>query len=149
MIITKQTMTTSIEFDTEPSGIIETIQKVLHTALGIKEDGYEYSPAFKRGHWDGITAFYNEKAQTLPTGLLPQAIKAIKTLQNTYPNISYTLVDELPEEFISQDKIPTEISLTDDKLGQITLRDYQYDAVRSSLESHVGLVFAATNARQN
>ncbi len=106
--------------------------------LATNTPGYQFSPLYKKGHWDGKTRFLKRKGNEFPTGLLSIVVKVltemgeeVETVDNREQPISYTL--------------PKEIVLKHSSLGSITLRDYQYNAVKSGLESTRGVINIATN----
>ena len=104
--------------------------------LAVETPGYRFAPSYKSGHWDGMTRFFSSRDKTFPTGLVADVLKSLKGLEeyelidNRNPIIGYTL--------------PDEITLKDGK-SHITLRDYQYDAVKKALEHTRGVINVATN----
>ncbi|WIT26440.1 hypothetical protein [Bacillus phage SPO1L4] len=81
--------------------------------------------------------FLNKKTGQFPTGLLSYVAKTLKKhgeeceiIDNRTP-IQYSLGNE--------------ITLNHKKLGQITLRDYQYESVEKGLAASRGIINVATN----
>lgn len=144
MIIKVGIINTVVDFQNNIS-IQEKVQEHMHLKLGVKVEGAFHSRAYKAGVWDGITDFYDSKNDSFPTGLLPQFLEGVRELQERYPNISYEIDDTRPAPLLHHDSMDEEISLV--KNGQdITLRDYQYNAVKQILKEQVGIVNLATNA---
>jgi len=103
----------------------------LKRELSFRPMGYNYSPKFKSGMWDGYIQFV--RGDKLMTGLLPLIIEACKA--NKYP---YKIIDERKDPL----KELNEINLS----NGITLRDDQYEAVAEVIHNKRGIVAAATNA---
>ena len=135
---------TRINF-TEGDEFKKIVEEELHYKLGVKQEGYVYSPAYKNGHWDGIIQFYEPDKQRFPTGLVPKVEEILGELQERI-NFTYTINDDRPDAFVPLDELPDKVTLLDDEVGEITLRDYQYDAFRSTLEHRMSVLHLATNA---
>jgi len=135
---------TRINF-TEGDEFKKIVEEELHYKLGVKQEGYVYSPAYKNGHWDGIIQFYEPDKQRFPTGLVPKVEEILGELQERI-NFTYTINDDRPDAFVPLDELPDKVTLLDDDVGEITLRDYQYDAFRSTLEHRMSVLHLATNA---
>lgn len=137
---------TKINFTQEESGKFkEIVEEQLHYQLGVKEDGYIFSPAYKNGHWDGIVDFYDPKTQTFPTGLVNRVEEILGGLQERI-GFTYSINDDRPDAFVPLDELPDEVVLLDNNVGEITLRDYQYDAFRATFEHRMSVLHLATNA---
>ncbi|AXF38555.1 intein-containing DNA helicase precursor [Staphylococcus phage Twillingate] len=135
---------TYIEFEEGDSYLKDIILKRMHTTLGARQEGFQYSPAYKRGQWDGYIDFYEYDRDRFPTGLLFKVQELLGELQSKY-NFQYGITDERDESFLAEEDIDKEINLLDDNVGQITLRDYQYDAVFNSLTYFNGILHISTN----
>jgi len=123
----------------------EKIQDMAHHALGVKEEGAFYSRAYKSGFWDGITDFYDMKEDKFHTGLLDQFLEGLRQLMEKDKSFTYELVDERPSPPVHHDAIDEKIVLGNGDEEPITLRDYQYESVKSVFEQQVGIVNVATN----
>lgn len=106
--------------------------------LAVETPGYKFVSSYRNGNWDGMTRFLSKSSKgcRFPTGLLTQAYASLKKmgkveLEDTRKEIGYTLGES--------------VELLDKKQGTITLRDYQYDAVKKSLEATRGVINIATN----
>src|SRR5690606_24107788 len=108
----------------------------LDSEFAIKQPGYFFSPAFKKGYWDGRVRFLNKRNNTFPTGLLQNVLRATES--------DFEIVDNRKPLEI---EIPPKIDLYEPEAegGKITLRDYQYNAVKNALEKTRGIVNVATN----
>ena len=80
-----------------------------------------------------------------PTGLVPQVDDILGNVQNV-KNFQYTIIDNRPDPFLSVDDVPKTITLGSNTGADIELRDYQYDAVKSIVEQHVGILHQSTNS---
>jgi len=111
----------------------------LENALSVDTPGASFSASYRAGMWDGKTKFARKSKGGIkfPTGLLTNAMKSLKMR-----GIKYELVDIRTEMEVT---VPSEIKLADPKLGHITLRDYQQEAVEKSLKATRGVVNVATN----
>lgn len=103
--------------------------------LSVYQPNYYFSDAYKMGKWDGKIRFFNRKKRTFPTGLLYLVAKELKDVE---------VVDN--REVLDID-LPEQIHLLEPKAegGFITLRDYQYEAVKVALEKTRGIINVATN----
>lgn len=137
-------MTSKIEFTEHEEYLKETIHDEMHRNLGVRQEGYFYSPAYKAGYWDGIIDFYNAEDDTFHTGLVNQVESILGSLQGRYP-FEFSIIDNRPDPFLSVEDLPNDIKLIGDDGGHITMRDYQYDAVVQVVDKQVGIVEVATN----
>lgn len=130
----------------------EELQKIvdneLHYKLSVRPDGYQFTPSFKNHYWDGYTLFHTvlkDKNIQFPTGLMDQVDDILGNVQNT-KNFQYEVIDNRPDQVMMPEELPEEIVLLNDKMGNLTLRDYQYDAVVSTITNQTGVLHLATNA---
>lgn len=144
MIVTIGTMYTHIDFCGNTL-LQEKVQGQMHIDMGVKVDGAFYSRAYKSGHWDGITDFYNKANDTFHTGLLQIFLTGMRTLKEKDPSITYELIDERPRQLVHHDSIDEEILLGNGDEDPITLRDYQYKSVQELFKEMVGIINVATN----
>lgn len=139
-----QNIYTYVEFGGNEETLREVFRKRVHTHIGVRAQGYQFSKAFKLKKWDGYTDFYEFDKDRFPSGLLEQVKELLYDLQNRY-TFQFDVVDERSEAFLEPEDITKEIKLLDNKVGTITLRDYQQEAVEESLVKYNGIVNAATN----
>lgn len=113
--------------------------RALDEALAVETPGCSFTTQYRTGRWDGKTRFLKKGKSgcKFPTGLLTQAYDCIKKFETVQVLDKRHRID-----YIVDDKI----ELIHKELGIITLRDYQYEAVCSALESTRGVVNLATNA---
>uniref|UniRef100_A0AAU6MXG7 DNA helicase n=1 Tax=Staphylococcus phage 184DA TaxID=3110532 RepID=A0AAU6MXG7_9CAUD len=135
---------TYVEFEEDDKYLKDIFLKRIHTTIGARQEGFQYSPAYKRGSWDGYIDFYVYEEDKFPTGLLFKVELLLGELQSRY-NFQFETIDERDESFLAEEDIDDEITLLDNNVGQITLRDYQYEAVYNSLTFYNGIVHVATN----
>lgn len=145
MKVVKQVSQSFLKFEGESDKTQAEINARVHKALGVREDGFQYSPAYKRGVWDGYTNFYNKKTGGFATGLLDLVDEELKRYQEMDPSLIIEYENEYPERWVDETEFPSELTLPDDKLGNITLRDYQYESVKSAVLAQMGIVHVATN----
>lgn len=122
----------------------EVVEKAFHQYLGVKQDGFMFSPAYKSGHWDGIIDFYEKEGQQFPTGIVNKVEAVLGELQN-HIAFQYEIVDNRPDAFMELEELPDDIVLADAGIGEITLRDYQYDALAAIIRKQTGIVHISTN----
>ena len=146
MKVVREVAVSRIEYTEETPKQKKALQENIHRKLGVREKGYQYAPLYKRGIWDGVTPMYNPHLNTFGTGLIPQVIQVIREYQEIDPSLQMEYVDNYPEPFLDEEDLPKEFVLKDEKLGSITLRDYQDRGVRSTLMAQYGILQYATNA---
>lgn len=109
----------------------------IDNALAVRPKGYMFTPAFKNRIWDGYERFFNKKTGVFPTGLLWKVLEVLADFDYKIEDERYPYTIEIPEE----------ITLLEPNAegGIITLRDYQYDAVKNAITQTRGVVNVATN----
>lgn len=128
------------------------VDNELHYKLAVRPKGYQFTPSFKNNYWDGYTLMHEnvkepngEISIKFPTGLVPQVDDILGNVQNV-KNFQYTIIDNRPDPFLSVEDIPETITLGSNTGADIELRDYQYDAVKSIVEQHTGILHQSTNS---
>jgi superfamily II DNA or RNA helicase len=104
--------------------------KQVDEALTFKVPNYWFSPAYKRGHWDGRIHYL--KGNIFPVGF-------IHRIQKIWPDVK--IKGNFP--------IPDILSLAEyvKKAGVSQYpREYQYEAIKIAVEKKLGIVKLATNA---
>lgn len=148
MRVVMDTMLSEIRFEESEGALRSYIHKAMHEKLGVKQDGYMFSPAYKAGYWDGIIDFYDKDTDTFPTGLIPQVETILNEIQSALGArgmlFQYEIIDDRPDSFLEVEDMDESIELN--LGGEIhPLRDYQYDSVKSIIEKHTGIINVATN----
>lgn len=142
-------MYTQIRFEESETYVRGAVQKAMHEQLGVKQDGYMFSPAYKSGYWDGIVDFYDKEKNIFPTGLLPQVDSILGELQGKLGTqgyiFQYEIIDDRPDKFLDVSDMEPEIKL-DFGDAIYPLRDYQYNSVKSIIENQTGIVNLSTNS---
>jgi superfamily II DNA or RNA helicase len=138
------TMYTTIDFNNDTL-LQERVRGLMHMDMGVKVDGAFYSRAYKSGHWDGITDFYDMKEDKFHTGLLQIFLDGMRKLQEANPAITYEIEDNRESPLLHPDNIDEEIVLGNGDEEPIILRDYQHDSVKRLFEEQVGIINVATN----
>jgi superfamily II DNA or RNA helicase len=117
------------------------------THLEIKEHiscyaaNYKFHPKFKMRIWNGKISFYDIRSHLYPIGLLPQIYECAKKfnyqvklnfdmskLSNIIPDVN---IDEFAEKIFK---------------ANFVLRDYQFNAIKASLESKRGVCLSCTSS---
>ena len=137
-------MNTKVEFDERDEYLKGEFIKQAHQKLGAREQGFIHNPRYKAGVWDGIIDFYNITDDTFPTGLLNLMEELLGDMQSQY-GFQYEIIDDRPDPFLYPEDMSKEITLKDNNVGEITLRNYQYSAVKSIIENYTGITHIATN----
>jgi superfamily II DNA or RNA helicase len=99
-------------------------------ALTFKVPNYWFSPAYKRGHWDGTVHFL--KNNKFPVGFLHR-------IQQLYPRVQ--VKGNFP--------VPDILSLSEYvKKAEVHKypREYQYEAIKVAIDKKLGIIKLATNA---
>ena len=135
-LIQDNTLTT-IHFTEDPS-TIEKVDDFLYDHLAADVTGANFSPAFKKGQWDGKTHFYNKNEHSFATGLTVDVTKYLEKIRFDY-EFSFEVIDNRPDKFIKEKDVPDTISL-----GGLDLRDYQMNAVKAVFKGNGGIINVAT-----
>lgn len=144
MILTIGTMYCTVDFE-HNSLLQEKVHTMMHNEMSVKVEGAQYSRAYKTGHWDGLTDFYDMKEDKFHTGLLQHFMSGMRKLKEKHPALQFEIVDERPSPILHHDSIDEEIVLGNGDDDPITLRDYQYNSVKRLFEEQVGIINIATN----
>lgn len=114
----------------------------IEIAMSVVSPNYWFSPRYKQGLWDGRTHFLRIPSLRFPTGLLFVVTETCKK-----NNIEYEIIDarDVPltenlNEWLEMDDIGNRI------LKDITLRDYQIEALASALACERGCLEMATGS---
>lgn len=100
---------------------------------------YKFHPKFKAKIWNGKISFYDIRSHLYPIGLLPQVYEcAVKFGYKVKLNFDISRLSNI----ISDDEID-EFSYKIFKEG-FELRDYQFNAIKSSLTNKRGVCLSAT-----
>mgnify|MGYP003670499028 FL=1 len=114
--------------------ILKNADKKLLKALGkkysCKAPGYEFTPAYKRGHWDGTNKFFNPTNGKFGTGLLYSILEDLD-----YLDADYKIIDSRED-----------IKLEDCTLPTYTPRDYQKALIDKALDLKSCIIKAPTGA---
>ena len=100
---------------------LKTSEKDVLKALGkkytAKTPGYQFTPAYKRGGWNGNKEFFNSRTGKFGTGLLSSVVKDLDFIDR-----EYEIIDNR-----------TPITFASYKIPSITLREYQKSLVEEAL----------------
>jgi superfamily II DNA or RNA helicase len=122
-------------------GKVKQVMKVRnHPAFAIRSKGAWYSPAFRKGRWDGYIRFITDGGM-MDTGKLPQFLDVMRGL---FPDEKIKIIDQ--RDRIKPKKVPKE-------LNGFKFRDYQREALQTIADHAAlgkpfprGIIGAATNA---
>jgi len=133
---------TYIDFEND-NYLKERTENILRTGIGVREEGYNFSKAYKFGHWDGYNPMHEnvQEGMRFPTGLISKVDDLLGDLQNTY-RFQYEIIDDRPDPLLTEDDIPEEIELADGKI----LRDYQMNAIREQVKYQHGVMHLSTGS---
>jgi len=143
MIIRKDLSWSTIIFDKETPDEAKNVEDLLYSELAISQPGAEFSPQFRRGFWDGKVHFYETSSHRFPTGMVP---KVCDILKESDLGFDYDIEDNRPDKFIKIENIPDKITLKDGDKGNITLRPDQYEAVKATFLTGMGIIHSATGS---
>ncbi len=122
------------------------IYRAIDAKTALFKDGYKFSPAYKRGYWDGKVYFLDRTSDSIPTGLLSLVLEALGELQGTIV-FEYQVQFYKPDKFIELTDLPESIELENpDSNTAIILRDYQMSSVRAIVDQEIGIINASTNS---
>lgn len=110
----------------------------LDPVLAYYQQGYYFSPAYKKKLWDGKIRFtrydHSRSRYRFATGLLPLVIDHLESL-----NWRYSIEDNRTFDYVEPNH-----TVFDNNLGEITLRDYQQMCVDAALTHGRGILKVAT-----
>lgn len=112
------------------SNLTKEQSKTIDQALAVKSENAWRSPVFQSGRWDGKKHFYLKKSGNFPTGLLRIVVNLIKKNNWEYKIENYPGRSVIKPNF---------------NVG-LELRDYQKEAVITSLKARRGILYCAVNA---
>lgn len=147
MIIHLADTISSIEFEednNENEDFIKRYENKLARELAVRVDGYQFTKPYKLGVWDGYTSTYDKTNHTFPTGLQDQVEQFNKEWQRN-ELLYYSYVDERGEAFLDEEDFPEELSFIKNN-EQLTLRDYQYNAVKTGVLGRQGIFNLSVNS---
>jgi superfamily II DNA or RNA helicase len=113
-------------FCTTPDAI-----SLIDNATAFYEEGYIYSPQFRRHIWDGKKHLYRKLDKSFPTGLLKRVCSTFDK-----KGLHYSIVEDFNAGKIDGYK----------GLHGLELRDYQLSALKEGLKFRYGIYHMATNA---
>jgi|GEM_PF-2228108 len=107
------------------------VNVALKNHLSYQPPGYEFSPKYRSGEWDGVIYLYKTHEQSFPSGLLSMVEKILNENE-----VDYEIVDQR--------------SLTGDKLelewNGPPLREYQWEVVEKAMTAEGGFIVMPTGA---
>lgn len=110
------------------------VRQAVDNALAIRVPGYYFTPAYKKGYWDGFEHFFSAKTGKFPTGLLSRVMKVVREME---PEDIEVL--GFPESWEGWESVKPIV------IGDFVYRDYQMATIRQILKYHRGIVKVATN----
>ena len=121
------------------TGLSDDLRKKLDAILCYQIQGYEYSAAFQKGHWDPKSKKYItwdgkkhllSKSNRFYTGLVSRVAQFL-----TVQNIAFE---------IKQQRDTVSFNTSIETIKPIVLRDYQQNVVNAALQNNVGMIKVAT-----
>jgi superfamily II DNA or RNA helicase len=110
------------------------VRQAVDNAWAIRVPGYFFTPAYKKGFWDGFEHFFSAKTGRFPTGLLARVLKTVKEMDPDGLEVV-----GFPESWPGWETVPPIV------IGDFVYRDYQMRTIRQILRYHRGIVKVATN----
>jgi len=121
--------------------IMNNLTPLLQKGL-LKNFSYEVQNAFhikQCSNWDAIVRFYNSTSQTLDLGFKDRLLKVLNEYcEHKKIPFDYEIIDAREELKIYDNVLP-------DELNNITLREYQQEAVDTFIKNRVGILQIATS----
>lgn len=136
--------TSQIIYDNETEATQKAFDKLVYETINILDPNRFMAPAFKRNYWDGRISIYDQKTHTFPTGLSNYFINLFNTQYAKYPNMQLEIIDKRSDSIKAE--VPDVIKLGNGDEPDITLRDYQAEAVKKAYDKQVGIVHLSTNS---
>lgn len=138
MIIREDIIWSTLQFSPSEQSVKNEIVSKVDSALAVKIPGAEFSPAYKRGFFDGLKHFYDKKTDSFPTGLIKKVERAFS---DTPIGVDYKINDVRPDKFVDPNTLPDKLTLNvGTKKGSFVLRDYQVKAVKALFEHGTGVI---------
>lgn len=104
-------------------------ETLLRKSLTFKVPNYWFSPAYRRGAWDGTYSFWNAYSRTFPTGLFLNAPEALSRLFD-----------------VRDCRVRPTCSGHSMDLSGVELRDYQSEVADAAVHAGRAIISAPTNA---
>ena len=104
----------------------------IREVLRARPDGYQYSPKYKSGLWDGYISLMSSFS-SFPTGLLSLVVKVLED-------------KDYEVQCVANNTRPKYVPVTEGILENISLRDYQIEAANVLLAAGRGVAKMATNS---
>ncbi len=105
-------------------------KQVIDEALTFKVPNYWFAPAYRKGYWDGTIHYLKER--TFPVGF-------IHRIQKLVPGVKIEGYFPVPD-------IASLTMYVEDAGVSIYPREYQYEAIKTSIKKKLGIIKLATNA---
>ena len=142
MLITKDTTTCKIEYESKEEPIKNKLTTVIDDALAKDVPNAfmmkKQDKTNRLKYWDGKKHFFSKSELVFPTGLLNQVLNAIS---NYDLGIDYKIKDISKKPFVNPDDIADELYLAGKNgLHTLKLRDYQVKAVKNFYKNNTGVI---------
>lgn len=114
----------------------------VRTVTSYPVQGAHFSPAYKKGKWDGRKHLFNLRTSTMPAGLVSNVVQELKKRD---PKLRVMVVDE------REDSVPAVANGPLDLCGKLKGKfgkgdfDYQMGAAEAALKKKRGILKIATN----
>lgn len=111
----------------------------IHELFSFASKGYQYSPQYKAGLWDGRIKLFDLRTRRFPVGLLPLLIKHLEKDGLTDIQIDRNAIHDNHE--IDQEALQTALEAC-----CYTPREYQYGSIEAALKWRKSLLLAPTGS---
>ncbi len=126
------------------SGLDKTQYKALYEKFAVFKNGFQHTPRYKLGHWDGRIGFFSKQGHTY-IQMLDRVLPAVTAL-----GYKIKIVDERDAAaFVQPEPITDQVfsHVNHPDTGEpIILHDYQVRVVNACITTGAGMVIAATSA---
>ena len=136
---------TTIDFEGLDKNYVKHFENALGQYTGVRVPGYEKTREFRAGLWDGYTRVYDSNLHRIADGLYPQVTRFLKEAQKLSASITYTVEDNRDEPFMNVEDMDEEHTFISHG-KELTLKDYQEEAVESAIDNSRGILDLAVNS---
>jgi len=112
-------------------GLQKKVNQALRNKIGFQPPGYEYSPKYQSGEWDGWISLYQTGLQKFPSGLLSMVEEVFNEFE-----IEYEVIDQ-------RDMVGEKLEL---EWNGPELRDYQWEVVEKAMKAEKGFIVMPTGS---
>lgn len=134
-------MTVTLHIESNVRAMLEGDYKLsaIDKLLRFRPAGYQFSPSYKNGNWDGWVRLFNKGSEVFPAGCYRLVLRYFAKKK-----IRCNVVDHRIVPFVWDGGVVRELS--DPAIGRITLRPDQRKTIRLSIQATRGVIKSATGS---